>query len=97
MALNDLDPLLHSQLRLAVMSLLLGLREAEFTYIKEETGATAGNLSVQLQKLKEAGYIEIEKSFRNNYPHTACRITSKGVSAFEQYVKAIQQYIKPIK
>lgn len=95
MPLNDLDPVLHAQLRLAVMSLLIGLKEAEFTYIKNETQATAGNLSVQLQKLKEAGYIEIEKSFRDNYPHTTCRITPKGVDAFDRYVKAIQQYIKP--
>lgn len=95
MPLNDLDPVLHSQLRLAVMSLLIGLKEAEFTYIKNETQATAGNLSVQLQKLKEAGYIGIEKSFRDNYPQTTCRITPKGVEAFDRYVKAIQQYIKP--
>lgn len=77
------------------MSLLIGLKEAEFTYIKNETQATAGNLSVQLQKLKEAGYIGIEKSFRDNYPQTTCRITPKGVEAFDRYVKAIQQYIKP--
>lgn len=95
MPLNDLDPVLHSQLRLAVMSLLIGLKEAEFTFIKAETQATAGNLSVQLQKLKEAGYIEIEKSFRDNYPQTTCRITPKGVDAFDRYVKTIQQYIKP--
>jgi DNA-binding PadR family transcriptional regulator len=95
MALSELDPVLHSQLRLALISLLIGLKEAEFTFLKSETQATAGNLSVQLQKLKDAGYIEIEKSFRNNYPQTTCRITPRGVAAFEQYVKAIQQYIKP--
>jgi DNA-binding MarR family transcriptional regulator len=80
---KDLDPILHSQLRLAVMSLLIGVKEAEFNYIKDKTSSTAGNLSVQLQKLKEAGYIEIDKSFRDNFPLTTCRITPKGISAFE--------------
>jgi DNA-binding MarR family transcriptional regulator len=90
---KDLDPVLHSQLRLAVVSLLVSVKEAEFTYLKEKTNATAGNLSVQLQKIKDAGYIEIEKKFKDNYPQTLCRITSKGVEAFEKYVKDLQQYI----
>lgn len=90
---KDLDPILHSQLRLAVVSLLVSVKEAEFTYLKEKTNATAGNLSVQLQKLKEAGYIEIEKKFRDNYPLTLCRITKQGINAFDKYVKDIQQYI----
>ncbi|MCU0433934.1 MAG: transcriptional regulator [Bacteroidia bacterium] len=90
---KDLDPLLHSQLRLAVMSVLAGVKEAEFAYLKEVTGATAGNLSVQLSKLKEAGYISIEKSFRDNYPLTQCSITPKGRKAFTAYVDALQQYI----
>ena len=91
---NDLDPILHSQLRLAVMSLLIGVKEAEFTFIKEKTGATAGNLSVQVQKLKDAGYIEVTKQFKDNYPQTLCKITRTGIDAFEQYVKILQQYIK---
>ncbi|HEY0751807.1 MAG TPA: transcriptional regulator [Chitinophagaceae bacterium] len=90
---KDLDPILHSQLRLAVMSLLIGVKEAEFTYIKEKTNATAGNLSVQIQKLKEAGYIDVLKQFSNNYPQTICKVTPKGVDAFEQYVKALKEYI----
>lgn len=97
MPLNDLDPILHSQLRLAVVSLLISVKEAEFTHIKEQTNSTAGNLSVQLQKLKEAGYIEIEKSFKDNYPQTSCKITKTGVKAFETYVHDLQQYIKPKK
>jgi DNA-binding PadR family transcriptional regulator len=76
------------------MSLLIGLDRADFSYLKEQTGATSGNLSVQLQKLKEADFIEIEKSFRNNYPLTTCRITAKGIKAFEEYVEAIQTYLK---
>jgi DNA-binding MarR family transcriptional regulator len=90
---KDLDPILHSQLRLAVMSLLISVKEAEFTFIKEKTGATAGNLSVQIQKLKDAGYIDVVKQFKDNYPQTTCRVTPKGVEAFEQYVKSLQDYI----
>ena len=91
---KELDPILHSQLRLAVTSLLIGVKEAEFTFLKEKTGATAGNLSVQIQKLKDAGYIEVQKQFKDNYPQTVCRITSKGIDAFETYVKALQSYIQ---
>ncbi len=90
---KDLDPILHSQLRLAVISLLVSVKEAEFTYLKEQTDATSGNLSVQLQKLKEAGYIEIEKKFKDNYPQTICKITPGGINAFEEYVKNIKSYL----
>ena len=91
---KELDPILHSQLRLTVMSLLIGIKEAEFTFIREKTNATAGNLSVQVQKLKDAGYIEVVKQFKNNYPQTICKITPAGVAAFEAYVKALQGYLK---
>ncbi|GGH77004.1 DNA-binding transcriptional ArsR family regulator [Filimonas zeae] len=90
---KDLNPILHSQLRLAVVSLLIGVKEAEFTFIKKKTNATAGNLSVQIQKLKEAGYVEVIKQFKDNYPQTICKITEKGIAAFEDYVKALQQYL----
>ena len=89
-----LDPLLHAELRLAVMSLLISTDEAEFPYIKEQTGATAGNLSVQVDKLSAAGYIEVEKTFKGKRPCTVCRITPKGLQAFETYVKALQSYLK---
>ena len=91
---KDLDPILHSQLRLAVISLLMSVKEAEFTFLKEKTNATAGNLSVQIQKLKDAGYIDVSKQFKDNYPQTVCKITSQGISAFEQYVKALQDYLR---
>ena len=91
---KDLDPILHSQLRLAVMSILIGVKEAEFSYLKEKTGSTAGNLSVQITKLSEAEYITVEKTFRDNYPLTTVKITPKGNLAFEGYVKALQGYIK---
>ena len=90
---KDLDPILHSQLRLAVMSLLISVKQAEFTFLKENTNATAGNLSVQIQKLKEAGYIEVIKQFKDNYPQTICKITSIGIKAFEEYVKNLQAYL----
>ncbi|WP_317896552.1 winged helix-turn-helix domain-containing protein [Aurantibacillus circumpalustris] len=90
---KDLDPLLHSQLRLAVISILVSVKSAEFTYLKEQTKASAGNLSVQLQKLKDANYIEIEKAYKDNYPQTLCKITKVGLKAFEDYVKNLKQYI----
>jgi DNA-binding MarR family transcriptional regulator len=90
---KELDPILHSQLRLAIMSILISVKDAEFTFIKEQTNATAGNLSVQIQKLKEAGYIEVHKQFKDNYPQTICRVTPDGLSAFEKYVAAIQSYL----
>lgn len=91
---KELDPILHSQLRLAVMSLLISVKEAEFTFIKEKTNSTAGNLSVQVQKLKEVGYIDVLKQFKDNYPQTTCKITPKGIEAFESYVTALQAYLK---
>jgi len=91
---EPLDPLLHSQLRLAVMSLLISLKEAEFTFLREKTAATAGNLSVQLDKLEQAGYISIEKTFKGKRPLTTCKTTAKGIKAFEAYVNALKNYIK---
>lgn len=90
---KDLDPILHSQLRLAVVSLLISVKEAEFTFLKEKTNSTAGNLSVQLNKLKDAGYIDVTKQFKDNYPQTLCRITQAGVAAFEAYVNALRSYM----
>jgi DNA-binding MarR family transcriptional regulator len=90
---EELDPLLHSQLRLAVMSVLISVETAEFTYLLDKTGATRGNLSVQITKLSEAGYIEVNKSFRKNYPLTTCKITAKGIEAFSKYVRALQGYL----
>jgi DNA-binding MarR family transcriptional regulator len=94
MDFKELDPILHSQLRLAVVSLLIGVKEAEFTFIKDKTNSTAGNLSVQITKLKDAGYIEVTKHFKDNYPQTICHITPAGIAAFENYVNSIQTYLK---
>lgn len=90
---KELNPLLHSQLRLAIMSILIETQTAEFTFIKKETEATAGNLSVQVNKLKDAGYITVEKKFKGNYPQTLCTVTDKGITAFEDYVSALKSYI----
>ena len=91
---KKLDPLLHSELRLAVMSLLVELEEADFVYLRETANATAGNLSVQLDKLSEAGYISVEKTFEGKKPRTICRITPVGLNAFESYVDALKSYLK---
>lgn len=91
---KELNPLLHSELRLAVMSVLVSVESADFGFLRRQTGATAGNLSVQIEKLSKAGYIGVEKTFRGKMPCTVCRITQTGVDAFEEYVAALQSYIK---
>lgn len=88
-----LDPILHSELRLAVMSILADVDSAEFSYIKKQTGATSGNLSVQIDKLSAAGYISVKKGFKGKMPCTTCKITPAGIEAFENYVTALKEYI----
>lgn len=91
--MKELNPLLHSQLRLAVMSILMTVEEADFVYLKEKTESTAGNLSVQLDKLSSAGYISIKKGMSGKRPRTACSITPEGRTAFEEYVEALKTYL----
>lgn len=91
---KELDPLLHSELRLAVMSILLSVDEADFVYLKEHTKATSGNLSVQIDKLNESGYIEVERGFAGKRTRTVCKITPVGVKAFEAYVESLKSYLK---
>ena len=93
MAFAPLDPVLHNQLRLAVVSVLVSVEEADFNFLLERTGATRGNLSVQITKLKEAGYITVKKRFKDNYPNTLCALSAKGIKAFEDYVRNIKQYL----
>ena len=93
---KDLDPILHSQLRLSIISILMSVDEANFNFIKKSTQATAGNISIQIKKLQEAGYIQVEKSFKNNYPNTTISITKKGIEAFETYVNILKNYINPM-
>ncbi len=90
---KSLDPLLHSELRLAVMSILISVEEADFVYLKEQTKATSGNLSVQIEKLSEAGYIDVERGFQGKRTRTVCRKTEKGVEAFQKYVEALKGYL----
>ena len=90
---KELNPLLHSELRLGVISILISVEEADFVYLKQETKATAGNLSVQIDKLSKAEYIEVTKTFKGKMPCTLCRITPKGIEAFEEYVEALKTYI----
>lgn len=92
---KPLDPILHAQLRLAIISILIGLEEAEFVYLKEKINTSAGNLSLQLDKLNNSGYIKIKKGFKGKYPVTICKITPKGVKAFHDYVESLKSYIQP--
>ncbi len=94
---RELDPLLHSELRLAVMSILAGADEADFVYMREQARASAGNLSVQIDKLQKAGYISVEKGFKGRMPRTVCRMTDAGRKAFEDYVDALRSYIGDIR
>jgi DNA-binding MarR family transcriptional regulator len=94
---QNLDPLLHSQLRLAIMALLMQVKEADFPFLKEKTKSTSGNLSVAITKLSDGGYINVQKSFKDNYPQTNCKVTAKGVKAFEKYVEDLKAYIQPNK
>lgn len=95
--MKELDPLLHSQLRLAVMSILMSVEEADFVYLREKTESTAGNLSVQLDKLARAEYITVEKGFAGRKPRTVCRVTDKGRRAFEDYVDTLRSYLNLIR
>jgi DNA-binding MarR family transcriptional regulator len=92
---KDLDPILHSQLRLSIVSILMSIEEANFNFIRESTNATSGNISIQIKKLHEAGYINVKKSFKNNYPNTTISMTDKGREAFENYVNNLKKYIQP--
>jgi DNA-binding HxlR family transcriptional regulator len=92
---KEIDPLLHSRIRLAIMSVLMAVEEADFNYLKETTGATDGNLSTHLYKLEEAKYIEIKKQFVENKPKTMCKMTEKGRDAFSDYVKVLEKLIHP--
>jgi DNA-binding MarR family transcriptional regulator len=91
---KDLNPLLHQQLRLAIVSLLVKNNKMDFTALKKETKATAGNLSVQIKKLEEADYIKITKTFKDNYPLTTAQVTKAGLEAFEEYVRQLKKYIQ---
>jgi len=87
---KELNPLLHSELRLAIMSILISVEEADFLFIKDKTKASSGNISVQIEKLSEAGYLKIEKGFLGKKTRTVCKITDLGIKAFAEYVDALK-------
>lgn len=91
--MKELNPILHSQLRLAIISILISVEEADFVFLKTQTQSTVGNLSVQITKLEEAGYILVEKSFKGKRPCTTCKITELGKNAFEEYVNVLKDYL----
>lgn len=91
---KKLNPILHSELRLAIVSFLVTNGTSDFIEIKEMTKATAGNISIQLKKLQAESYIVVTKGFKENYQHTAIEITEVGINAFEEYVHALKAYIK---
>jgi DNA-binding MarR family transcriptional regulator len=90
---NELDPVLNVPVRLAIVSALIKVKQADFGYLMEITKTTQGNLSHQIKKLSEAEYITVEKTYKGNYPQTICRLTAKGKRAFENYVQAIKKYL----
>lgn len=93
--MKELNPVIHSQLRLSILSILMSVEEADFMYIKQKTGATIGNLSVQITKLEDTGYISVEKTFQEKRPRTVCRMTDAGREAFFEYVQALKTYVAP--
>ncbi|HXD77430.1 MAG TPA: transcriptional regulator [Puia sp.] len=90
---NELDPVLSTPVRLAIVSALVKLKQADFSYLMEVTATTQGNMSHQLKRLQAEGYVEVIKTFKGSYPHTICKLTPKGRKAFEQYVEAIKKYL----
>jgi DNA-binding transcriptional ArsR family regulator len=91
---TQLDDVIHSRIRLAIMAVLVGVEEAEFTFLKDKVGATDGNLSVHLRKLEEAHYVAARKEFVNKKPLSTYRLTAKGRKAFELYVERLEHLIK---
>ena len=91
---QQLDDIIHSRIRLAIMSVLISLDEADFKFLKEKVNTTDGNLSVHLKKLEEAGYINVKKEFVNRKPVSSYKLSEKGVDAFERYIKKLEDLIK---
>ena len=90
---NELDPVLSTPVRLAIVSALVKLKQADFNYLMEVTGTTQGNMSHQLKRLAAEEYVEVIKTFKGSYPHTIIKLTTKGRKAFEQYVADIKKYL----
>ena len=93
-SLTDVDRLIHEPSRTIILAILAAVESADFLYLQRETGLTKGNLSVHLSKLEEAGYVNIEKTYRGKIPMTLCRMTKLGRSAFEAYRKQLKQFVE---
>ncbi|HDP94325.1 MAG TPA: transcriptional regulator [Candidatus Aminicenantes bacterium] len=91
----ELDPVVHAPIRLGVLSILMVVDEADFTYLKDRTGATEGNLSTHLSRLEEAGLIQITKTFFKKRPRTVCRITPVGEKRFKNYLNRLEEILSP--
>ncbi|MEM9966161.1 MAG: transcriptional regulator [Asticcacaulis sp.] len=94
--LEAIDDVIHGRLRLGVMAYLSTAGSADFTRLKQKTGATDGNLSVQLRKLEEAGYVAIDKSFVGKKPLTTITLTETGRAAFVSYLEAMRRLIDTV-
>jgi DNA-binding HxlR family transcriptional regulator len=92
--MGSLNPLLHQELRLAIINYLVNIEWADFKKLLEVTETTKGNLSVQISKLQKAEFVEVKKSFKDNYPHTECRLTELGRSEFESYLANLKKLLK---
>jgi DNA-binding HxlR family transcriptional regulator len=91
--LPELNPVIHGKLRLALLSLLTGVEQAEFTWLRDKTGSTDGNLGAQLARLEEAGYVQVKKKFVQRKPKTLYRMTDAGRQALTEYVQALKQLL----
>jgi DNA-binding MarR family transcriptional regulator len=94
---KPLDPLIHAPVRLAILTVLLAVKEADFNYLKEATQTSDGNLSTHLSRLEQAGYVRILKSFAGKKPRTTCSMTQKGLAAYQEYIVNLETYIKQAK
>jgi DNA-binding MarR family transcriptional regulator len=95
-SLVDIDRLVHEPARLAVMALLYVVESADFIFMMNQTGLTWGNLSAHMSKLEEAGYIEVEKTFKGKRPNTMLRLTHEGREAFSSYTRRMRQLFKDL-
>ncbi len=89
----QLDPVIHSRIRLAILSILISVKDADFNYLKQTIGTTDGNLSTHLTKLEEKYYIKVAKGYKGKKPHTSCSLTSKGKQAFSKYLEAMDDLL----
>lgn len=91
--IGDIDRLIHEPARLIIVGILSAVESADFLYLQREAGLSKGNLSSHLSKLEEAGYVEIEKTYRGKIPLTICRLSETGRHAFEEYRNQLKHFV----